>query len=103
MMKMRQINKRRLLEYLIYWEIKEIIYLLSFDFEKKWLDFNFKRDLLDDLNEISEILKSLSCSKDVDSLRDRFKNWYRNTYWKKLVLEDLVPEDDLSHTFNYKW
>lgn len=98
MKRMRKINKRRLLEYLIYWEIKEILYLFSFD-----KDDDMKRDLLDDLNEISEILKSLSYSHDVDSLRDKFKNWYRGTYWKNLVVEDLVSEEDLSHTFNYKW
>lgn len=95
---MRKINKRRLLEYLIYWEIKEILYLFSFD-----KDDETKRDLLDDLNEISEILKSLSYSHDVDLLRVKFKNWYRGTYWKNLVVEDLVSEEDLSHTFNYKW
>ena len=95
---MRQINKRRLLEYLIYWEIKEILYLFSFD-----KDDETKRDLLDDLNEISEILKSLSFSYDVDWLRDKFKNWYRSTYWKNLVVEDLVSEEDLSNTFDYKW
>ena len=97
-MKMRQINKRRLLEYLIYWEIKEILYLFSFD-----KDDETKRDLLDDLNEISEILKSLAYSYDVDWLRDKFKNWYRSTYWKNLVVEDLVSEEDLSNTFDYKW
>lgn len=95
---MRQINKRRLLEYLIYWEIKEILYLFSFDTPD-----DEKRDLMDDLNEISEILKSLAYTRDVDLLRVRFKNWYRSTYWKNLVLEDLVSEEDLSHTFNYKW
>ena len=93
----RQINKRRLLEYLIYWEIKEILYLFSFDM---WDDM--KRDLLDDLNEISEILKSLSYSKDLEALRIRFKNWYRSTYWKNLVVEDLIPEDDLSR-INSEW
>ena len=93
----RQINKRRLLEYLIYWEIKEILYLFSFDM---WDDM--KRDLLDDLNEISEILKSLSYAKDVEALRIRFKNWYRSTYWKNLVVEDLIPEDDLSR-INSEW
>lgn len=99
---MRQINKRRLLEYLIYWEIKEILYQFSFDFKGNWLDFEFKSDLLDDLNEISEILKSLSYAKDVEALRIRFKNWYRSTYWKNLVVEDLIPEEDLSR-INYKW
>ena len=94
---MRQINKRRLLEYLIYWEIKEILYLFSFDM---WDDM--KRDLLDDLNEISEILKSLSYAKDVEALRIRFKNWYRSTYWKNLVVEDFIPEDDLSR-INSEW
>lgn len=93
----RQINKRRLLEYLIYWEIKEILYLFSFDM---WDDM--KRDLLDDLNEISEILKSLSYAKDVEALRIRFKNWYRSTYWKNLVVEDLIPEEDLSR-INSEW
>ena len=93
----RQINKRRLLEYLIYWEIKEILYLFSFNM---WDDM--KRDLLDDLNEISEILKSLSYAKDVEALRIRFKNWYRSTYWKNLVVEDLIPEDDLSR-INSEW
>lgn len=95
---MRKINKRRLLEYLIYWEIKEILYLFSFD-----IPDDEKRDLMDDLNEISEILKSLAYTRDVDLLRVRFKNWYRCTYWKNLIVEDLVSEDDLSHTFNYKW
>ena len=95
---MRQINKRRLLEYLIYWEIKEILYLFSFDTPD-----DEKRDLLEDLNEISEILNSLSHTKDVGLLRVRFKNRYRSTYWKNLVLEDLVSEEDLSNTFNYKW
>ena len=94
---MRQINKRRLLEYLIYWEIKEILYLFSFNM---WDDM--KRDLLDDLNEISEILKSLSYAKDVEALRIRFKNWYRSTYWKNLVVEDLIPEEDLSR-INSEW
>ena len=93
----RQINKRRLLEYLIYWEIKEILYLFSFNM---WDDM--KRDLLDDLNEISEILKSLSYAKDVEALRIRFKNWYRSTYWKNLVVEDLIPEEDLSR-INSEW
>lgn len=93
----RQINKRRLLEYLIYWEIKEILYLFSFDM---WDDM--KRDLLDDLNEISEILKSLSYSKDLEALRIRFKNRYRSTYWKNLVVEDLIPEEDLSR-INSEW
>lgn len=95
---MRQINKRRLLEYLIYWEIKEILYLFSFDTSD-----DEKRDLLEDLDEISEILKSLAYTKDVDLLQVRFKNRYRSTYWKNLVLDDLVSEEDLSHTFNYKW
>ena len=93
----RQINKRRLLEYLIYWEIKEILYLFSFN-----MGDDMKRDLLDDLNEISEILKSLSYAKDVEALRIRFKNWYRSTYWKNLVVEDLIPEEDLSR-INSKW
>ena len=93
----RQINKRRLLEYLIYWEIKEILYLFSFNM---WDDM--KRDLLDDLNEISEILKSLSYAKDVEALWIRFKNWYRSTYWKNLVVEDLIPEEDLSR-INSEW
>ena len=99
---MRTPNKRRLLEYLIYWEIKEILYQFSFDFKWNWLDFQFKSDLLDDLNEISEILKSLSYTQDVDSLRVRFKNWYRNTYWKNLIIEDLIPEADLS-LINNQW
>lgn len=99
---MRTPNKRRLLEYLIYWEIKEILYQFSFDFKWNWLDFQFKSDLLDDLNEISEILKSLSYTHDVDSLRVRFKNWYRSTYWKNLIIEDLIPEADLS-LINNQW
>lgn len=98
MKKMRQINKRRLLEYLIYWEIKEILYLFSFDTPD-----DEKRDLLDDLNEISEILKSLSYTYNVDSVREKFNNRYRSTYWKNLVIEDLVSENDLSNTFDYKW
>ena len=50
---MRQINKRRLLEYLIYWEIKEIQYQFSFDSDENWLDEEFKIDLLEDLNEVA--------------------------------------------------
>jgi hypothetical protein len=99
---MRQINKRRLLEYLIYWEIKEILYQFSFDFKGNWLDFEFKSDLLDDLNEISEILKSLSYARYVEALRIRFKNWYRSTYWKNLAVEDVIPAEDLS-LINSKW
>ena len=95
---MRQINKRRLLEYLIHWEIKEILYLFSFE-----TDDNMSKDLLDNLDEISEILKSLSYTADVNTVREKFSDWYRNTYWKKLILEDLVSEEVLSHTFNYKW
>lgn len=98
---MRQINKRRLLEYLIYWEIKEIQYQFSFDSEGEGLDEEFRIDLLEDLNEVSEILKSLSYTQDVELVRVRFKNWYRNTYWKNLVLEDLIPEEDLSTIFEY--
>ena len=94
---MRQINKRRLLEYLIYWEIKEILYLFSFNTPD-----DEKRDLIDDLNEISEILKSLSYAKDLEALRIRFKNWYRSTYWKNLVVGDLIPKEDLSR-INSKW
>ena len=95
---MRKINKRRLLEYLIYCEIKEILYLFSFDTPD-----DEKRDLMDDLNEISEILKSLSYTYDVDSIREKFSNRYRGTYGKKLVIEDLVLEEDLSNKFNYQW
>ena len=100
---MRELNKRKLLEYLIYWEIKEIQYQFSFDSDENWLDEEFKIDLLEDLNEISEILKSLAYTQDVELVRVQFKNWYRNTYWKNLVVEDLVSEDDLSNTFNYEW
>ena len=95
---MRTINKRRLLEYLIYWEIKEILYLFSFEMEDET-----KKELLEDLDEISEILKSLSYTLDVESIREKFWNWYRCTYWKELKVENLVSEDDLSHKFNYKW
>lgn len=95
---MRQINKRRLLEYLLYWEIKEILYLFSFDTPD-----DEKRDLLDDLNEISEILKSLSYTYNVGSVREKFNNRYRSTYWKNLVIEDLVSGNDLSNMFDYKW
>ena len=95
---MRQINKRRLLEYLIYWEIKEILYLFSFE-----QDDETKKDLFEDLDEINEILKSLSYTMDVESIREKFWNWYRGTYWKDLKVQDLVLEEDLSHKFNYKW
>jgi len=94
---MRTPNKRRLLEYLIYWEIKEILYLFSFEMEDET-----KKDLLEDLDEISEILKSLSYTLDVESIRVRFKNWYRSTYWKNLIIEDLIPEADLS-LINNQW
>lgn len=97
---MRVINKRRLLEYLIYWEIKEIQYLLSFDFEGNWLEEWYKKDLIEDLNEVSEILKSLSYTHDEEEIRTKFENWYRNTYWKKLILDDLIPKDDLSRINN---
>ena len=100
---MRQINKRRLLEYLIYWEIKEIQYQFSFDSDENWLDEEFKIDLLEDLNEVADILKSLSYTEDVDSVRIKFKNRYRSTYWKNLVVEDLVSEEDLSNKFHYEW
>jgi len=100
---MRQINKRRLLEYLIYWEIKEIQYQFSFDSDEHWLDEEFKIDLLEDLNEVADILKSLSYTEDVESVRIRFKNRYRSTYWKNLVVEDLVSEEDLSNKFYYEW
>ena len=100
---MRQINKRRLLEYLIYWEIKEIQYQFSFDSDENWLDEEFKIDLLEDLNEVADILKSLSYTEDVESVRIRFKNRYRSTYWKNLVVEDLVSEEDLSNKFYYEW
>ena len=99
---MRQINKRRLLEYLIYWEIKEIQYQFSFDSDEHWLDEEFKIDLLEDLNEVADILKSLSYTEDVESVRIKFKNRYRSTYWKNLVVEDLIPEEDLSR-INSKW
>lgn len=95
---MRTQNKRRLLEYLIYWEIKEILYLFSFD-----MDEDTKKDLLEDLDEISEILKSLSYTLDIESIREKFSNWYRCTYWKELKVQDLVLEEDLSSKFNYKW
>lgn len=95
---MRQINKRRLLEYLIYWEIKEILYLSSFNPPEEE-----QKDLLDDLDEVNEILKALSYTQDIELVRIRFKNRYRSTYWKNLVVEDLVLEEDLSHKFNYKW
>lgn len=100
---MRQLNKRRLLEYLIYWEIKEIQYQFSFDSDENWLDEEFKIDLLEDLNEVADILKSLSYTDDVESVRIRFKNRYRSTYWKNLVVEDLVSEEDLSNKFYYEW
>lgn len=100
---MRQLNKRRLLEYLIYWEIKEIQYQFSFDSDENWLDEEFKIDLLEDLNEVADILKSLSDTEDVESVRIRFKNRYRSTYWKNLVVEDLVSEEDLSNKFYYEW
>lgn len=100
---MRQTNKRRLLEYLIYWEIKEIQYQFSFDSEEEGLNEEFKIDLLEDLNEIADILKSLSYTDDVEAVRVRFKNRYRSTYWKNLVLEDLVSEEDLSNKFDYEW
>jgi hypothetical protein len=109
MKRMRQINKRRLLEYLIYWEIKEIQYQFSFEYqfsfdsEENWLDEGFKIDLLEDLNEVADILKSLSYTADVESVRIRYKNRYRSTYWKNLVVEDLVSEEDLSNKFNYEW
>ena len=80
MRKMRQINKRRLLEYLIYWEIKEIQYQFSFDSDENWLDEEFKIDLLEDLNEISEILKSLAYTQDVELVRVQFKNWYSSNF-----------------------
>jgi len=95
---MRQINKRRLLEYLIYWEIKEILYLSSFNPPEEE-----QKDLLDDLDKISEILKELSYTLDVDKVREEFSNRYRGTYGKKLIVEDLVLEEDLSSKFNYKW
>lgn len=98
MKKMRTLNKRRLLEYLIYCEIKEILYLSSFNpLEEE------QKDLLDDLDEINEILKSLSYTIDVESIREKFWNWYRGTYWKELKVQDLVLEEDLSSKFNYKW
>lgn len=100
---MRQLNKRRLLEYLIYWEIKEIQYQFSFDSDEHWLDEEFKIDLLEDLNEVADILKSLSYTDDVESVRIKFKNRYRSTYWKNLVVEDLVLEEDLSNKFHYEW
>lgn len=100
---MRQLNKRRLLEYLIYWEIKEIQYQFSFDSDENGLDEEFKIDLLEDLNEVADILKSLSYTDDVESVRIRFKNRYRSTYWKNLVVEDLVSEEDLSNKFHYEW
>jgi hypothetical protein len=59
--------------------------------------------LLEDLDEISEILKSLSYTLDVESIREKFWNWYRSTYWKELKVENLVSEDDLSNKFDYKW
>lgn len=95
---MRTPNKRRLLEYLIYWEIKEILYLSSFNPPEEE-----QKDLLEDLDEINEILKSLSYTIDVESIREKFWNWYRNTYWKELKVQDLVLEEDLSSKFNYKW
>ncbi len=95
---MRQLNKRRLLEYLIYWEIKEILYLSSFNPPEEE-----QKDLLDDLDKVSEILKSLSYTQDVDSVREEFSNRYRGVYWKKLILEDLVLEEDLSDKFHYEW
>lgn len=95
---MRTINKRRLLEYLIYWEIKEILYLSSFNPPEEE-----QKDLLDDLDKVSEILKSLSYTQDVDSVREEFSNRYRGIYGKKLIVEDLVLEEDLSSKFNYKW
>jgi len=98
MKRMRQTNKRRLLEYLIYWEIKEILYLSSFNPPEE-----DQKNLLWDLDEVSEILKSLSYTADVESVRIRFKNRYRSTYWKNLVVEDLVLEEDLSNKFNYEW
>ena len=97
-MKMRLINKRRLLEYLIYWEIKEILYLSSFNPPEEE-----QKDLLDDLDKLSEVLKSLSYTLDVDSIREEFSNRYRCVYGKKLIVEDLVLEEDLSSKFNYKW
>ena len=100
---MKQLNKRRLLEYLIYWEIKEIQYQFSFDSDENWLDEEFKIDLLEDLNEVADILKSLSYTDDVESVRIKFKNRYRSTYWKNLVVEDLVSEEDLSNKFYYEW
>ena len=100
---MRQLNKRRLLEYLIYWEIKEIQYQFSFDSDENGLDEEFKIDLLEDLNEVADILKSLSDTDDVEPVRTKFKNRYRSTYWKELILEDLVSEEDLSNKFNYEW
>jgi hypothetical protein len=95
MKRMRQTNKRRLLEYLIYWEIKEILYLSSFNPPEEE-----QKDLLWDLDEINDILKALAYTKDVEVVRIRFKNRYRSTYWKNLVLEDLILEDDLSNKFN---
>lgn len=95
---MRTINKRRLLEYLIYWEIKEILYLSSFNPPEEE-----QKDLLDDLDKVSEILKSLSYTQEVDSVREEFSNRYRGIYGKKLIVEDLVLEEDLSSKFNYKW
>lgn len=87
-----------LLENLIYWEIKEILYLSSFNPPEEE-----QKDLLEDLDEVNEILKSLSYTLDVESVRVKFQNWYRNTYWKKLVVEELVSEEDLSNIFDYKW
>jgi hypothetical protein len=87
-----------LLENLIYWEIKEILYLSSFNPPEEE-----QKDLLEDLDEVNEILKSLSYTLDVESIRVKFQNWYRNTYWKKLVVEELVSEEDLSNIFDYKW
>lgn len=98
MKRMRQINKRRLLEYLIYWEIKEILYLSSFNPPE-----GEQKDLLDDLDKVNEILKSLSYTMDVDSVREEFSNWYRGTYGKDLKVQELVLEEDLSNTFDYKW
>lgn len=87
-----------LLENLIYWEIKEILYLSSFNPPEEE-----QKDLLEDLDGVSEILKELSYTQDVDSIREKFSNRYRGIYWKKLIVEDLVLEEDLSHKFNYKW
>lgn len=87
-----------LLENLIYWEIKEILYLSSFNPPEEE-----QKDLLEDLDEVNEILKELSYTQDVDLVREKFSNRYRGVYWKKLIVEDLVLEEDLSHKFNYKW